>query len=199
MPYAYTQGSNAVATMQVQGGPSQVDIQETRAWTQTCGPTTCNKAAGGCPHSPARPRTTGPTACKEAAGGCPHREAQTTGPTACNEAAGGCPHREAQTTGPTTCNEAAGGCPHREARYNRTNNLQRSRAWLPTRTQDIRAEWLPTRSNIQLVSSGAGNSQRTCSAIYKQTYIQCNHSSSGYLRGLPPGHTAASNIWIAHL
>ena len=107
--------------------PSQVDIQEqTASWTQTCGPTTCNKAAGGCPHSPARPSTYGPTACKEAAGGCPHREAQY-----------------------IRTNNLQGTL----KRDIQTNSLQRSRVWLPTRPQVLK------------FAIGAGNSQRTCSAI----------------------------------
>ena len=91
-----------------------------------------------------------------------------------------------RTTGPTACNEAAGGCPHTcEIRDNRTcnlqdtltqnirtNNLQVSRVWLPTRplVSEFTARSFQAY-NIQLVSSIA---------------------ATRYLRGLPPGHTAAS-------
>ena len=134
------------------------------------------------------PVTRSESACGTSKHGVPtvaHQSRQTYGPTACKKAAGGCSHapRKAGTIGPTTCNEAAGGCPHTcEIQDNRTcnmqdtltqnirtNNLQVSRVWLPTRP--LVSKSAARACNIQLVSSIA---------------------ATRYLRGLPPGHTAAS-------
>ena len=93
--------------------PSRVDMQEqTTSWTQTCGPTTCNEATGGCPHTPVRPRTTGPTACKEAAGGCPHRKPRQPDLQLAMKPWVAAHTAKPNTTGPTTCKKAARGCPH---------------------------------------------------------------------------------------
>ena len=139
-----------------------------------------------------------------------HQSRQTYGPTAWKKATGGCSHapREAGTIRPTTCKKAAGGCPHtREIQDNGTYSLQRSRRWLPTHLRNPRqpdlqlARYANTEHLGQQLASklhvaahmpaGIG----VCREIVFQAYnIQLISSiaATRYLRGLPPGHTAAS-------
>ena len=132
--------------------------------------------------------TCGPTACKKAAGGCPHRETQTCGPTTCIEAACGCPHapvnpymRTYNLQGPLTLDIRTNNLQGTLTRGIRTNSLQISRVWLPTRPQVSKFAGPATAS----VLAARFHSKHTFSASIAATE---------YLRGLPPGHTAASNI-----
>ena len=131
---------------------------------QTYGPTACKKAAGGCSHAPAKLGQSDLQLARKprVAAHTPARS-RTTGPTACNEAAGGCPHT-CEIRDNRTCNLQA-----TLTQNIRTNNLQVSRVWLPTRP--LVSKFAARACNIQLVSSIA---------------------ATRYLRGLPPGHTAAS-------
>ena len=57
--------------------------------------------------------------------------------------------------------------------------------------------WLPTRAQMSEFAGPATASVLAARFISKHT-SSATIAATGYLRGLPPGHTAASNIWIAH-
>ena len=67
----------------------------------------------------------------------------------------------------------------------RTSNLQRSRVWLPTRAQ--MSEF-----------AGPATASLLVARFHSKHTFSASIAATGYLRGLPPGHTAASNIRIAH-
>ena len=110
--------------------------------------------------------------------------------------------------------KAAGGCPHtREIQDNRTYSLQQSRRWLPTHLQNPRqpdlqlARYANTEHPDQQLASKPRVAAHTPAGVgvcRKIIFHACNIqlvssiAATRYLRGLPPGHTAASNIWIAH-
>ena len=104
--------------------------------------------------------------------------------------------------------KAAGGCPHtREIQDNRTYSLQRSRRWLPTHLQNPRqpdlqlARYTNTKHPDQQLASKPRVAAHTPAGvlvcreiIFQACNIQLVSSiaATRYLRGLPPGHTAAS-------
>ena len=57
--------------------------------------------------------------------------------------------------------------------------------------------WLPTHAHMSEFAGPATASVLAARFISKHT-SRATIAATGYLRGLPPGHTAASNIWIAH-
>ena len=78
--------------------------------------------------------------------------------------------------------------------YIRTNNLQGTlKRDIRTNSLQISRGWLPTRPQVSKFAGPATASVLAARFHSKHTF-SASIAATEYLRGLPPGHTAASNI-----